>query len=293
VAAGDSHVYGAGMRRALVLIAACGESLPEPVLCPVEAEHAATTGVFEDDTKFVAHAFGSPTGLTQGDHYSNSREAFVASYFNGFRGFEVDLMELADGTVAAVHDAFEPVYGHGKPFRESTRVELEGKKWNGLYEVLFAEDIIELMVDHPDVWVVLDTKCQFSDCDLHIARTLVELAPDDSVRDRLVPHVTGDEHAAMLPGIYPFPEMIYARYQWPNSDAAVLGRMAQYGIDNVMLGWDPTGGEWSETFQTRLDDAGYHTWVHTPDDPAQIESYPARGIGVYSNGHIACPDDAR
>jgi glycerophosphoryl diester phosphodiesterase len=272
----------------LLVVAACAEppGIPaEAVLCPVEAPARATTGIFEDDMKFVAHAFGSPSGLLQGEHYSESREAFDASYFNGYRAYEIDLLMLGDGTVAAVHDGYESTYGVGRPFREITRADLEGKKWDGKYEVLFAEDIIQIMVDHPDIWLILDTKC----CHTDITKIFVDLAPDDSVRDRFVPHVTSDVHAAALPAIYPFPEQLYARYQWRNTDADVKLKMDMYGIDNVMMWWDPDHKEWSEEIQATMESAGYHVWVHTPEDPAQIEAYVARGIGTYTNGYITCP----
>jgi glycerophosphoryl diester phosphodiesterase len=274
----------------VLLVAACGDDVPGPteaVLCPVQSQPRDSVGVFEEDMRFVAHAFGSPGGLAQTEHYSESREAFVASYYNGFRAYEIDLMMLADGSVAAVHDRDEGKYGLGKPFREATRAELAGRKWEGKYEVLFAEDVVQLMVDHPDIWMVLDSKAC---CHTEIAQVFVDLAPDDSVRDRIVPHVTSDAHAQALPSVYPFPEKLYARYQWPNSDANVKARMDQYGIDNVMMWWDEGHREWSEEFYVTLTNAGYHAWVHTPIEPAEIEAYVTRGIGTYTNGYITCPE---
>jgi glycerophosphoryl diester phosphodiesterase len=275
----------------LLVVAACGDSLPGPpaeaVLCPVESVSRETVGVFEEDMRYVAHAFGSPAGLAQEEHYTESREAFVASYYNGFRAFEIDLMMLADGSVAAVHDLDETKYGLNRRFTELSRGDLAGRKWEGKYEVLFAEDVVQLMVDHPDIWIILDSKAC---CHPEIAQVFVDLAPDDSVRDRIVPHVTSDAHAMALPAVYPFPERLYARYQWPGSDAQVKERMDLYGMDNVMMWWDADHHEWSEEVQATMESAGYHVWVHTPIDPAEIESYPNRGIGVYSNGHITCPE---
>jgi glycerophosphoryl diester phosphodiesterase len=273
-----------------VLVAACGSEPPVPadaLLCDTESPARATTGVFEEDLRFVAHSFGSPSGLAQVEHYTGSREAFVASYYNGYRAFEIDLIMLADGSVAAVHDADEKKYGLERPFRESKRSDLEGRKWEGKYEVLFAEDVVQLVVDHPDIWLILDTKIC---CEAEIAQVFVDLAPDDSVRDRHVPHVTGDAHAAALPAIYPFPEKLYARYQWPGTDSDIMRRMQMYGMDNVMMWFDQSHREWSEAFYAQLQAAGYHAWVHTPPTPTEIEAWAERGIGVYTNGYIPCPE---
>jgi glycerophosphoryl diester phosphodiesterase len=218
--------------------------------------------------------------LQQTEHYSESREAFEVSYKNGFRAFEIDLLQLADGSVAAVHDMAEHEYGLDKSFLEATRAELEQRAWKGKYEVLFAEQLIQLMVDYPDVWLILDTKC----CHEAIARQMIELAPDDSVRDRIVPHVTSPTHATALPKIYPFPEMLYARYWWGGTDEEVMSRLADFAIPNVMMGYQL----WSEELQQTAEAAGIPIWVHTPAEPEAIEGYTARGVGTYTDGYITC-----
>ena len=275
------HAYSVAVRALpfVVLLAACGDNTLSP-LCPVEAPRGTAPAPLED-VRFVAHAFGSPRGLMQLEHYSESREAFEASYWNGFRAYEIDLLLLADGSVAAVHDMSEKVYGLEKPFTQATRPELESRLWNGKYRVLFGEDLIDLLVTHPDIWLILDTKC----CHEAIAKKLVELAPDNTVRDRIVPHVTGPAHASALPGIYPFPEQLYARYWWGGTDTEVLARLEAYHIDNVMMWWD---SNWSEPLQAAADERGLHVWVHTPSDPDTIEDFVARGVGTYTDGYITC-----
>jgi hypothetical protein len=264
----------------VAFVAACGDNATP--LCPIEAPRAATPAPFED-VKFVAHAFGSPLGLLQLEHYTESREAFEASYHNGFRAYEIDLLVLGDGTVVAAHDKDEAKYGLDGRFVDFTRADLEGRKWNGKYDVLFAEDVVAIAAAHPDIWLILDTKC----CHEQIARKFIELAPDDTVRDRFVPHVTSAAHAAALPGIYPFPEKMYARYWWDGTDDDVLARMQTYGIDNTMMWWD---SRWNETLQATMEGAGYHVWVHTPADPDRIEDFVARDVGVYTDGYITCPE---
>lgn len=262
---------------ACAALAACAEG--HGALCPSAAPPGPLRPLAE--LRHVAHAFGSPDGLEQGEHYTESRAAFDASYHNGFRVFEIDLGTLADGTVAAVHDQNEAEYGLDRSFTELTRADLEGHAWNGKYPVLFGEDLIALMVDHPDIWMILDSKWDHA----AIARRLVELAPDDSVRDRLVPHLVSAEHVEALAAIYPFPERMLARYQWDGTDAEIEARMVALGIDDVMMWWN---WRWNETVQAALTARGFHVWVHTPAEPELIDSFTARGIGVYTNGYIAC-----
>jgi len=279
-------------RVAIVAVVAsgCGDVVPpfEPppeAFCATPPTLPGTLPPFEA-LGFVAHAGGSPDGLLQGEPYTNTREAFEVSYANGYRAFELDMIYLADGEVVIAHDHHEPEYGlRFGTFPELARDDGEGARWRGKYEVMFAEDVIELMVEHPDIWLVLDTKIDFH---AEIAGVLVELAPDDSVRDRIVPHLANEDHVAALEEIYPFPERLLAHYKWPGNDAQELERMDRLGVDNIMMNWDR---RWSEDSQQAFEAAGYHVWVHSPEDPAVIEEFRARGVGVYTNGYISCPRD--
>jgi glycerophosphoryl diester phosphodiesterase len=265
----------------LGLAAACqAEPGPNKALCPTPPEVAAGLRPIEE-LGFVAHAGGSPHGLEQLEPYSNSREAFEISYQNGFRVFEFDFLVLADGAVVVAHDYHEAEYGLSISFHDATRADVEGRLWNGEYRVMFAEDIIDLLVEHPDIWIILDSKWGH----VEVAKAMVELAPDTSVLDRIVPHLADDQHAASIPDIYPFPEQMVAGYRWRGSDDEFLDRMDRYGVDNIMVWWDM---RWTEDLQAKMDAAGYHVWVHSPEDPDVIEDFRARGVGVYSNGWIPC-----
>ncbi len=266
---------------ALALAAACqAEPGRNEALCATPPEVPDGLRPIEE-LGFVAHAGGSPHGLQQLEPYSNSREAFEISYDNGFRVFEFDFLVLADGAVVVAHDYHEAEYGLSISFHDATRADVEGRLWNGEYRIMFAEDIIRLMIEHPDIWVILDSKWGH----VEVAKAMVELAPDTSVLDRIVPHLADDDHAAAIPDIYPFPEQMVAGYRWRGSDDEFLFRMQEYGVDNIMVWWDM---RWSEELQEKMDAAGYHVWVHSPEDVGVIQDFRARGVGVYSNGWIPC-----
>ena len=233
-----------------------------------------------EDVKYVAHAGGSPFGLNQVPRYTNSRQAFDVSSQNGFRAFEFDLITLGDGTVVLAHDQREERYGLKKAFGESTREEVEGLRYDGQFEILFAQDLIDLMVEYPDVWVILDSKWDH----LTIAQRLVDLAPNDQVRDRLVPHLVNGEHVDALRSIYDFPEKMIAVYRWAGGDSEIARRKDLYDVDNVMMWWD---SRWSSESQEVFEGAGLNVWVHTPHEGEVIQSFLDLGIGVYSGGLIA------
>ena len=258
------------------VIAGCGDE-PHVLECVNDVDHE--LGRLED-RDYVAHAGGSPHGLDQGPPYTNSREAFEASYQNGFRVYEFDMITLGDSTVVLAHDHHEEHYGLEIDFTEATRQDMEGRQYDGSYELMFAEDLVELMVAYPDIWVIIDSKWDHE----IIAQTLVDLAPDDTVRDRLVPHLDSAVHTQALVDIYPFPEQMIALYRWGGNDQAVIQRMRDYGVDNVMMWWDR---RWTEETQATLSAAGLNVWVHTPEDGTVIEDFLARGVRVYSGGYIS------
>ena len=102
---------------------------------------------------YVAHALGT----IDGTKYSNSLEAFQRSYDLGFRLFEVDLVLLADGSVLAAHDGMEGDYGLDKPFSQADQQSVS-PKFRGRYTVLFERDLLRLVEEHPDTFMILDPK---------------------------------------------------------------------------------------------------------------------------------------
>ena len=259
---------------------ACQEpDLPKPVVVDCNRP----SGVVPlQDLRYVAHAGGSPQGLEPYEVYTNSREAFEISYRNGFRAFEFDFVRLGDGTVIAAHDAYEPRYGLDMAFADATRGDVEGRKLDGRYPLLFASDIIELMADYPDVWVIIDSKWEHAE----VARTFVNLTSDESILDRLVPHLASSEHVAELEALYPFPQRMVALYRWPLGDEAIVETMQARGLDSVMMWWNQ---RWTPRAQRLLDDADIHVWVHTPAQIAVIDDFLSRGVRVYTDGYIQCP----
>lgn len=261
----------------MLWLAACDS---EPPIEYCENAETTTELIPLEDLDYIAHAGGSPYGLNQLPSYTNSRQAFDVSYQNGFRAFEFDLITLGDGTVVLAHDYHEDRYGLNEAFGDSTRADVEGRKYDGLFEVLFADDLIQIMVEHPDVWIILDSKWDHE----IIAQKLVDLAPNDQVRDRLVPHLASAEHVEALKAIYDFPEKMIAVYRWAGGNAEIARRKELHDVDNVMLWWD---SRWTPEGQELFEEAGLNVWVHTPYEGEVIQSFLDQGIRVYSGGLIA------
>ena len=246
---------------------------------------------------YVAHAMGR----IDGHAYTNSRDAFEASFSAGFRLYEVDLLRLRDGRVIAAHDRTEHWLGLKKRFRDATIEDVRGKKWMGKYDLLTADDLIALLTEHRDVYFILDTKWDHAE----IVRTMMRKAVDPQVARRMLPHVTGQEDLDAMRRHYPVQHYVLALYrtQWQGQfdDAEVVSFVRRNDTPAVMM-WigernprktlaenSSERRRYTTAFDNALRREGAVTYVHSTSDTERMEDFEARGVGVYSDGAFGKP----
>jgi glycerophosphoryl diester phosphodiesterase len=247
-----------------------------------------------DPYGFVAHAFG----LIQGHAYSNTLEAFQRNYARGFRVFECDQVLLADGTVLVAHDGLEVNYGLRKPFAEATWADLAGHKYKGRFTILRSQEVLQLLVDHPDAYMILDPKYARPTIYRAYVRQATRMGRP-KLLERIMPHVDDQAELNALRVYYPLQNYVFALYhsQAKNryDDPAVIDFVRRNRTPAVMMWWkdrDPSislaaNGRQSRRYRRRFADslhaAGAVTYVHSLTDPAAIQRFWDLGIGVYSN----------
>lgn len=212
--------------------------------------------------RFVAHALGAVGDST----YSNSREAFVASYQAGFRVFEVDLVHTSDGHLVA---------RHGWPDEPAT---LEDFRAEGS-GVLTAREVVQLVESHSDVYVILDIKDDFA---AGLA-AWVELASGD-VLARTVPQLFRERDLSAALALYPFPSFVYTLYRTRSPHWAVSRFLDRSGVSVL------TVSRLRFRFARRLVEGfdGF-VYVHTVNSPAAFAAYLGNGAhGVYTD--LLAPD---
>jgi len=107
----------------------------------------------------VAHAMGEIDGQIS----TNSLEAFENNYKKGIRFFEVDFFNTADHRIVAVHDWgqwFEWINMNidNQPYRAYSHTDFMSTKIAYKYTPLDIDKIAQLMIEHPDMYVITDTK---------------------------------------------------------------------------------------------------------------------------------------
>jgi len=99
------------------------------------------------ENRFIAHALGGIEGFA----YTNSKEAFIKNYAAGHRVFEVDMIFTADERLVCSHDW--NTYGSPPNHLEFLNTKIQGK-----FTPLALMDVLVLLCDYPDAYLVTDTK---------------------------------------------------------------------------------------------------------------------------------------
>jgi glycerophosphoryl diester phosphodiesterase len=230
---------------------------------------------------FVAHALGSPAN---GPPYTNSREAFVESYRKGFRAFEVDMVRLADGVTVLAHDLRAEHYGiaEGTEIADLTSEQMRTKRFDGRWEVRFADDLVELLEKYTDAVAILDTKGEMDE-QIAIATAFARDAPRD-VLVRTYAHVHFQEQLDALRELDAFGGFVLSLYLWDRDelkDAPAFLRRNE--LDTVIV----RPQVYSDELRDDLRAAGARwIFVHSFTTAGEIRPWRAKGLGVYSNSYI-------
>lgn len=245
---------------------------------------------------YIAHAAGGYDGRT----YTNSLDAFEFNYARGFRVFELDFVVLGDGTVLAAHNGLESYYGLTKPFDQASWAEIAGNKFDGRYTIMRSNEVVQLLRDHPDAYVILDTKYQHD----HIFRRFVsQTGGAHALMDRVLPHIKDQAELDLYRNTWPLRNYMIALYRTQRSNRYDDPEAVQFIRNNrspgVMMWWrdrDPAlslsqnhvqGRRFTPAFAGQVQTAGAIATVHTIRDPADVPPFESLAIGVYSDGPFA------
>jgi len=230
----------------------------------------------------VAHAGGGLYKDEDGEMlpqiYTNSREALESSYGNGHRVFEMDFLLTSNGRLAAVHD-WERVGG------EKTSEEWRDVKIYDMYESLFIEDVYKFMLEHPDTFLVTDTKSFFYDDEssVQVVEQLVHTAKkmDESLLKRIVPQVYDQDCYSTLMGVYAFDSVIYTLYESSDTPEQVAEFVAVCdNIKVVAMMWT----QLTDDFHNDLTCLSKYVYFFTINVPREADIYRMWGVrGFYTD----------
>lgn len=232
-----------------------------------------------EDNPIVAHALGG----IDGHAYTNSLEAFEASYARGQRVFEADISITEDMQLVCAHDAgtWREAAGAAQdtPF---TGANFRASRLYGRFTPLTLTELIDLIAKYPDAVLITDTK--YSDRNLvqFTFSTIVTYArrncPD--ALTRIVPQIYDENMYAYIMEVHPFRSMIYTLYNTETNMQLACDFCRRVGIGFITVSWKVA---------TPLDFAlaeslGIRAAVHTVNDAAIARELLSQGATmIYSD----------
>lgn len=209
-------------------------------------------------------------GQIRGVKYTNCKEAFEQSYaIRGHRIFEVDLELTSDGELVARHDWDLYLYRHlqqeaPEGIQDGTPLTLEQfKKLNILTNLtpMTITDLFQFLVDHPDSYLITDTKYLQAATVEKQFKKLVDAAAafGYKVLLRIIPQLYSEEMYDVIERVFPFPRYIYTLYQTGASDEEVLAFVRDRKISFVTTYPE----RYSAAFGAELNKCGAKVFIHT------------------------------
>lgn len=275
------------LKRAAIGIALAAAALPllsgsRPALLDWREPPPAWTS-----QSLVAHAMGSVDQL----FFTNSREAFEQNYARGYRVFEVDLQLTTDGFLLSRHDwgnylydRFKQVIPREQMDRPAPLEPLLSFPIYGRYHAMSFEQIVELLQNHPDLWIVTDTKGTSEEEVRQQFEAMMRAASGkEGVLERVIPQLYSRDMLRWVESIHAFPSYIYTLYQSQDSERQVLDFvLAEPKVDAITMAQDRALK--SAPFIAKLASMRVPVYAHTVNDETIIRDLAAIGVhGIYSD----------
>jgi len=233
--------------------------------------------------RLVAHAMGA---TKEGVIYTNSLEAFEENYAKGLRLFEVDLVLTKEDILVARHD-----WDDSRSVYMEQDVFLGGEPWpydlfmqtkiNNQYTPLSFLDIVNLMRNYPDIYIITDTK--YIDPEIvkrQFTAIVNDTNGDEALLKRIIPQYYSPEMYRVVNEIYPFEHSIYTLYMTMDSDDLVIDFLNQNSIEVVTMATSRI----NQIFMEKLLEQNKIVFVHTINDKELAEELLGLGVfGLYTD----------
>ncbi len=209
-------------------------------------------------------------GEIDGIPYTNSLEAWRRHYERGCRSFEVDLMTTSDGQLIALHRGRAEALGLPS---SPTRDEFMTQKLLGSYTPLDADSLAELLVQHPGWKLITDFKGNLA---LGIVRLCAAIDGRGlRCNERVMPQVYSIPIDIKIVGVAGFDKVILALYGAQLSIEETLQAARDYEqIVAVTMRREVP----NDALVSALKDIGVATFIHTVNDPSEIEELLEGGV---------------
>ena len=228
-------------------------------------------------------------GPVDGRDYVPCLEGFLENYELGYRVFECDFLLTADGEVVLRHDWASPLQEGIDEENGPTLEEFLSTPILDTYTPLSFRDLLRLMEDYPDIWIITDSK--YADQETVAAQfaAMAETAASmnrDFLLDRMVIQVYSPEMQDTVEAVRHFDHYLLTLYQTEfYGETEILEKYALEAARRDMDGLVMFHFLYDEAWLPLLEELDLRLYVHTVADAQQAQGLLDRGVwGVYADG---------
>lgn len=225
------------------------------------------------DTQLVYHAGGGIDGLD----YSNSKEALEATLSSGNNVIEIDFAYTSDHQLVCMHEWEEQWSSENIP----SLAEFASQKIFGKYTPMTANDVVKYMENHPELYVVIDTK---EDDHPEVIRNLTELSSyDTSITDRFIIQLYKPGIKEQILEIYPFKDenFLFTAYKF---GARFPNKIMKICYDENIPVVTVPYGSWDEQAKELFTSKNFIIYEHTVNRPDYASKSLQMGVhGFYTD----------
>jgi len=237
------------------------------------------------DTALIVHALG---GIDDKTHL-NSKEGFEYVLSKGYTLFEADFRFTSDDILVLRH-SWEDTLGQDNLTGEAPAFEeFISTKMYGKYTPLSFEDLLYLMNDNEEIYIVTDTKYtgekkvrkEF----LYILEKTRELGMEE-VLDRFIIQIYNEEMLSVIREIYPFREYIFTLYKLykKEGDQLDLNEIAEFCSENDIKTVTVPKARVNSGLIDIMDKHGIAVYTHTVNSMKEYKKFTELGVkGFYSD----------
>lgn len=207
--------------------------------------------------------------------------------------FEVDLTKTSDGVWVCRHSWNQPLgQWDGDKKQVLSSEEFLSRPLYGKYTPMTLEDLLILLKDYPDAFVMLDSK-QYSV--RNYQRTIedyadyLEIAQNAGVSEvagQLIPEIYNQVMFSGTALLYEFPAYIYSL--WQEYSLEEIQDIASFCEERGILAATVSREYWSQEIQDIFDEKGIRVYIYTVNDPEEASYYREEGAaGVCSDSLVS------
>ncbi|MDO4531997.1 MAG: phosphatidylinositol-specific phospholipase C/glycerophosphodiester phosphodiesterase family protein [Bacillota bacterium] len=262
-------------KRVFLLAAVLGMLAAQPVLA----------ADWQSGNPLIAHALGEVDSKIE----TNSREAFLNAWSNGYRVVEADFSYTSDGVLVVRHD-FEKDGSYARLEIPTDKDHVMDSQTFMNTPILFTQtpmravELLYLMEEYPDVYLVTDTKHTDMETVKKQFQELKQIARNmghPEVLDRIIPQIYHEEMLGWIKEIHPFENWIYTLYLVTEPDYDKIAAFcAENGVDTVTLHVDRAVKENVDKLKAK----GLKVYAHTTNRYLTMKGLLEAGVdGIYTD----------